>query len=502
MNRAVIYARYSSLKQTEQSIDGQLHACIEYANRNNFVVVNQYIDRAKSGRNSNRPAFQQLLSDSRGDLFDYVLVYQYDRFGRNRREFSENDYILFKNKVRLISVTENVNEKESTSVIVKGLFESIAEYYSVDLSNKVKRGLKESLIARRTIGGFYMFGYKADENKKIVIVQSEAELVRQFFRMRLKHCTISEITTFARKSGFTNHGKEFQPQAIRKILSCEKYAGVYKNPYNESEILTDYYPKIISKDLFKLVQDDFQKLSHKAKNKGCSHGPATRHLLTGRIYNGLNGNSLVGTASTSKTKRVYRYYFDKKSDLKIPKEKTEDQIISSIQGMLKKDDVLEYLSKIVRVNILKNKNGEESQKLNYEIKELKEHIAKIKTAFLDAPQHSELRSTLVSDFENQSIKLKTLESQLQQYDTQYTKVISSLKNIKKYLAKKIDSVKSEEEKRNFIYVFLNSAFVIEGKLYIYLNIDNTEKISFDEFKQDLSDIQHDKVVRINNNLVV
>ena len=60
MNKAVIYARYSSDSQTEQSIDGQLRVCKEYAEKNGLIVVNEYIDRAMTGTNDKRPALQQM----------------------------------------------------------------------------------------------------------------------------------------------------------------------------------------------------------------------------------------------------------------------------------------------------------------------------------------------------------------------------------------------------------------------------------------------------------
>lgn len=74
MKTAVIYARYSSERQTEQSIEGQLHVCNDYAKRNDLVIVGTYIDRAMTGTNDNREDFQRMLKDSDKKSFDYVLV--------------------------------------------------------------------------------------------------------------------------------------------------------------------------------------------------------------------------------------------------------------------------------------------------------------------------------------------------------------------------------------------------------------------------------------------
>ncbi len=83
-DRAVIYARYSSDAQTEQSIEGQIRVITEYAQRNNLPIIEAYIDRAISGRREDRPEFQRMLKDSKKKNFGYVLVYKYDRFSRDR----------------------------------------------------------------------------------------------------------------------------------------------------------------------------------------------------------------------------------------------------------------------------------------------------------------------------------------------------------------------------------------------------------------------------------
>ena len=82
--KIVIYARYSSDRQTEQSIEGQLRVCHEYAERNDYVVIREYIDRAISGTTDNRPEFLRMIEDSKRRDFEFVLVYQLDRFSRSR----------------------------------------------------------------------------------------------------------------------------------------------------------------------------------------------------------------------------------------------------------------------------------------------------------------------------------------------------------------------------------------------------------------------------------
>lgn len=106
----VIYARYSSHSQTEQSIEGQLQACFEYAKPNGHVIAGEYIDRAQSGTTDSRTEFQRMITDSDKQFFEAVLVYQFDRFARNRYDSAINKAKRKKNGIRVISAKENITD--------------------------------------------------------------------------------------------------------------------------------------------------------------------------------------------------------------------------------------------------------------------------------------------------------------------------------------------------------------------------------------------------------
>lgn len=122
MKTAAIYARYSSDNQTEQSIEGQLRVCEEYAQRNNIVIVDTYIDRAMTGTNDNRPDFQRMIKDSAKKKWDYILVYKLDRFSRNKFEAVVNRKKLADNGVKLLSAMENIPDSPE-GIILESLLE-------------------------------------------------------------------------------------------------------------------------------------------------------------------------------------------------------------------------------------------------------------------------------------------------------------------------------------------------------------------------------------------
>ena len=119
---AVIYARYSSDNQTEQSIDGQLRVCEEYAKQNDILVLDTYIDRAMTGTNDNRPDFQRMIRDSAKRTFGYVLVYKFDRFSRNKYETAIHKKALKDNGVKVISAMEYIPDSPE-AIILESMLE-------------------------------------------------------------------------------------------------------------------------------------------------------------------------------------------------------------------------------------------------------------------------------------------------------------------------------------------------------------------------------------------
>lgn len=141
---AVIYARYSSHSQTEQSIEGQLHDCYAYAEKNRYRVIGEYIDRALTGTKDDRPDFQRMIKDAEKHQFQIVLVWKLDRFARNRYDSAMYKRILKKHGVRVVSVMENITESPE-GIILEGMLEALAEYYSANLSENIRRGQQESI---------------------------------------------------------------------------------------------------------------------------------------------------------------------------------------------------------------------------------------------------------------------------------------------------------------------------------------------------------------------
>ena len=212
MKSAVIYARYSSDSQSEQSIEGQLRVCNEYARNNDILIVATYIDRAMTGKNDNRPDFQKMLKDSARKQWDYVLVYKLDRFSRNKYETAVHKHTLKNNGVRVISATEFVPDTPE-GIILESMLEGYAEYYSAELSQKINRGLRESRLKGQFCGGKLPYGYRV-ENKKIFVDDLEAKTVHYIFEQYSIGVVVPQIIVELNEKGLLHRGTPFRQGTI------------------------------------------------------------------------------------------------------------------------------------------------------------------------------------------------------------------------------------------------------------------------------------------------
>lgn len=289
----VIYARYSSHNQTECSIEGQLKVCYEYAKKNKLTVIHEYIDRATTGTNDNREQFQQMLKDSEKKHFQGVLLYQLDRFARNRIESAINEDKLNKNGVELISAKENLSNDPSGKLL-KGVIESVNEYYSNELSVKVKRGMGLNADKFYYNGGTVPLGYKLEtveelngafgkkiKKKKFVIDEETAPIVRKIFEMYNKGNTIVKIKKYLETKGL-----KCSSCKIRTMLGNKKYIGVYSHSGKETP---NVIPQIIDNELF----EDIQKKLEKNKHSRSRLKTDKEYILTTKLFCGHCKGAMV-----------------------------------------------------------------------------------------------------------------------------------------------------------------------------------------------------------------
>ncbi len=413
MKTAVIYARYSSDSQTEQSIEGQLRVCEEYAQRNNIIILNTYIDRAMTGTNDNRPDFQKMLKDSGKKEWNYVLVYKLDRFSRNKYETTIHKHTLALNGVKVLSAMENIPDSPE-GIILESLLEGMNQYYSAELSQKVKRGMKETRLKGNFTGGHLIYGYKL-ENHKIMINEEQAEVVRYIYKQYSLGIYVKDIINELTKQRIFNNGKPFARNTIYNILKNEKYAGIYK--FN-NEIFDNMYPQIVPTEIYDKVRNKIDL------NKYGKRSTEVIYLLRHKLKCGYCGQPISADCGTTKQGKKMHYYKClgrkrnngcKKSVIR--KEVLEDFIIENILSVL---DSPKYINDIVKGLLIAQNELANGNSLLTSLTKEKKQVETTLNNIMKAVEQGLMNNTT-------NKRMKELETQLEELDRQI--LIEKSKNI-------------------------------------------------------------------------
>lgn len=323
-SRVAMYARFSSDNQRTESIDAQIRAMQNYCEQKHYLVVQKYIDEAKSATTDKRPAFQRMIADSKQNLFDIVLVHKLDRFARNRYDSAVYKRELKKNGVTVYSVLENLDDSPE-SIMLQAVLEGMSEYYSENLGREVMKGMKETALQCKHTGGTPPLGFDVDPTTRhLVINEYEAETVRLIFRMfNAGYGYGAIIDELNRQNRRTKSGKRFVKNSFPYILHNEKYTGVYvfnkasskaadgkrnSHRYKDLEdqiIIEGGCPAIVT-------LDEFQKAQHllSSRNSDLYRSRSDElHLLAGKIFCKDCGRAMVAGKTACLKNGVYETGF-------------------------------------------------------------------------------------------------------------------------------------------------------------------------------------------------
>ena len=229
MQTAAAYIRVSTDDQTEYSPAAQLKAIKAYCEKNAYLLDPAYIyvDEGYSGRKAEkRPAFMKMIGTAKKKPapFRVILCHKFDRFARNREDSVVYKSLLHKEcGVKVISITESI-ENDKMCIIMESMLEAMAEYYSINLGEEVKKGMTEK-AGRGEPCSIPPFGYKLVD-KKLVIVPQEAEIIRKIYGEFIAGGSYFEIAHKLNAMGIQTHrGHAFENRTISYILQNPVYIG-------------------------------------------------------------------------------------------------------------------------------------------------------------------------------------------------------------------------------------------------------------------------------------
>ena len=484
--KAVIYARYSSDNQREESIEGQIRECTAYCKKNDIAIVRHYIDRALSAKTDNRPDFQRMVKDSAKGLFDVIIVWKLDRFARNRYDSAHYKAQLRKYGVKVLSATENISEGPE-GIILESMLEGMAEYYSAELSEKVIRGHTENALKCKYNGGTPTYGFYIDSDKQYQLDPHTAPVVLEAFTMYDEGATMQEILDALKEKGVTTvRGRKIDLNFIARLLKNRKYTGEYS--YREI-VVPNGIPTIVPQDLFDRVQQRLEK----NKKAPARHKAEDDYLLTTKLFCGTCGAMMVGESGTSGSHgRKYHYYrcvntkkyktcnAKHKSIKKLP---IENAVVNAVMAKIMDDAFIEYIADAVM-----ELQGQESSVLPALRKQLEETERGI-TNMLNAIQAGIVNASTKQRLDELEESKKELELNIIREEMR--KPMYSREDIVFWLCRfRSLNVENLDERRRLIDSFVNSVTIFDDHILITFNYkDGAETVPFSTIESsDLSSV--------------
>ncbi|MCH7665598.1 MAG: recombinase family protein [Acidobacteria bacterium] len=400
---AVLYARVSSDRQdVDLSISAQLKALRDYADRNGYFVVKEYVDEAESGRSIDRPGFKAMIGAARqkSSPFEVLLVWKLSRFARNREDSIIYKSLLRKHGVQVVSINEPVEDTPSGRLL-EGIIEVIDEFYSANLSQDVVRGMRENASRGFFTGGTVPYGFKrvnvrdgGMNRTKLEPDPSTAPVVGRIFRECLEGQGLKEIAKGLNGDRLTTgFGKQWSPTSVHNVLRNEAYVGTMvwdrhkKRRVGRSEAFPPVrveraWPGIIDQHTF---EESHRKMAARAPQMSHPRVVDSRYLLSGMIRCKQCGAAMTGMVAKS---GQFFYYACNTARRKgrlacntplLPKQKVEAFVVDRIKDNILTTENLEALVTMANEELLKGSQDDEEriQILQARIDEAENRLGKL-----------------------------------------------------------------------------------------------------------------------------
>lgn len=450
-----LYLRYSSTGQSDQSIEGQLRDCRAYCKTNHYRIVAIYIDRATTARKDveKRIHLMEMIADSAKQRWEYVIVWKLDRFARNRNDSAVMKMRLRKNGVKVLSATENLTDSPE-SIILESVLEGMAEFFSAELSQKVTRGMRESALKCRSVGGHIPLGYKIEDHK-LVVDPDTAHIVQEAFQLYANGETVADICRKFNSAGYkTAKNAAFNRNSFKAMFRNERYIGVYT--YKDIRI-EGGVPAIIDKDLFETVG---RRLSKNAEAP--ARGKAkVDYLLSGKLFCGHCGASMNGESGIGRKGITYHYYscYTKKRRLGCDKRPLKkdyiERIVAEDAYNLLTDELIDEIADMaIRQSEQDLKDNTHIPQLTIQLHEIEQSIENITSAIEKGIASETLMNRLVQlEREKKQVARKIKEEEKFIYRIDRDQIVFWLSQFK------YGDIENEDFRRHLIDLFINSVTV-------------------------------------------
>jgi site-specific DNA recombinase len=422
-----------------------------------------------------------MIADASKKQFQRVIVWKLDRFARNRYDSATYKHKLKQYGVKVVSAMENIGDNPE-SILLEALLEASAEYYSLDLKTKIKRGLRDSAAKGQYVGGNLAYGYSI-EDKRFLINEQQADVVRYVFTEFANGTSPKKIIAYLRERGVrTNRGTTIGHNYVIDMVQNRKYIGEYKYDGN---IIEGGCPAIVDIATFEKAQ------SRVKINKRLRRGVDTKeaYLLHGKAYCGMCGALLTSESGYGRNGEKYCYYTcstRKRNHMCSKKNENKDQLEQFVV-----EQTLDYILIPERIEYISNRLVEEYDK-EFTVDKIKELEKRVKTLEAKIERNIELTLNAPNDkmrtyYTDMSERLDAELSELQ-IEIAKLKVASKVRYTSEEIANWLKTFCTgdpldREFMQRIIDVFINSVYVYDDRVVIYYNVmDGTDTLHSDPIK--------------------
>ena len=296
----VIYARYSSHNQKEESIEQQVEECLAFAKANNIKIVQVYADKAISGKTDRRASFQKMLRDAEKHRFEVVVAYKSNRIARNMLNALQYEARLEKYGIHTVYAKEEFGNTAAGRFALRTMM-NVNQFYSENLSEDVRRGMRDNAEACK-VNGRLPIGYRKSSDGRYELDEAGAVIVREIFAKFLDNVPLADVARELNARGIkTGHGNKWNKNSFTTILRNTNYIGVYR--YMDV-VVEGGVPAIIEPEIFERTQKKLEA-EKSVKRRKTAGG---EYLLTGKLYCGKCGSYMTGISGTSMNGTPHYYY--------------------------------------------------------------------------------------------------------------------------------------------------------------------------------------------------
>ncbi len=473
---AVIYARYSSDRQTEQSIEGQLRYCADYAERNGYSVVGEYIDRAMTGTKDNRPEFQRMIRDSARASWSIIIVWKLDRFSRNRYDSAIYKNKLKKNGVRVVSATEAIGEG-TEGVIIEAMLEAMAEVYSKQLGENAARGMRESALKGKWTGGHLPIGFRVNEENFLEIDPHTAHIPRFIIEQHAEGRTKTEIAQACNENGWkTSKGSEWNVNNIGYVL----VNAMYKGDYTYKGDIIRSCPSLVSADVF---DRSYARHIANKRRRGTKVTDDVVYSLSGKLFCGYCKSAMTCDVGTSRSGERHHYYtcYGRKKHNNCKKRSERKGYIEWYVA----EQTMHYILASERIDYIADRVAATyaAEFSPDRISEVQKRIAELNREF-DRITESLIKTTSQRMIDTINAKAEVIENTIAELEEELAGLRAGEKaairppDVKKFLQSFSDGDPTDPTfQQNIIDALVHAVYLYDDKMLIYYNLPGAKQLS-------------------------